>query len=77
LGHCSSTALGLDSLEGELFVVGFDAAYVVRGGGVQRLHQEVQRAAELQYSTRNTGRRGTQDISKSTRKKNKSKTNTK
>lgn len=37
----------LDSREGLLDVVGFDAAYVVRRGGVESLHQKMQRAAEL------------------------------
>lgn len=39
------------SLEGELAVVGLDAADVVRRGGVQRLHEQVQRGAELGAQT--------------------------
>lgn len=35
------------SREGLFVVVGFDAADVVGGGGVQSLHEEVQGAAEL------------------------------
>lgn len=38
-------------LEGELLVVGLDAAHVVRGGGVQGLHQQVQGVAELKDKT--------------------------
>lgn len=38
-------------LEGEFLVVGFDAAHIVRGGGVQGLHQQLQGVAELEDKT--------------------------
>lgn len=42
-----SGAASGDSLKRELLVIGFNAAHVVWRGGVQRLHQQRQRAAEL------------------------------
>lgn len=39
--------VGGHSLERQLFIVGFDAAHVVRRGGVERVHQQRQGAAEL------------------------------
>lgn len=41
----------LRSLERELFIIGLDAAHVVGGGGVQRLHQQREGAGELQSTT--------------------------
>lgn len=37
----------VDSREGQLVVVGFDAAHVMWGGCVQSLHQHLQRITEL------------------------------
>lgn len=37
-----------DSREGQLEVIGFDAADVVRSGRVQSLHQHLERVSELQ-----------------------------
>lgn len=41
------TQLKSHLLKGELLIVGLDAAHVVRGGGVQSLHEQMQRVAEL------------------------------
>ena len=38
-------------LKGELLVVRLDAAHVVWGGGVQSLHEQMQRVAELKDKT--------------------------
>lgn len=37
----------VDLREGQLIVVGLDAAHVMRGGCVQSLHQHLQRITEL------------------------------
>lgn len=38
-------------LKGELLIVWLDAAHVVRGGGIQRLHEQMKRVAELKDKT--------------------------
>lgn len=38
-------------LKGELLIIRLDAAHVVRGGGVQSLHEQMQRVAELKDKT--------------------------
>lgn len=42
---------GEDSREGQLEVIGFDAAYVVRSRRVQSFHQHLQRVTKLQETT--------------------------
>lgn len=50
---------GSYALERELFIVGLDAADVVWGGGVQRFHQQRQRAAELRAAAESVRNRET------------------
>lgn len=50
---------GSYALKWELFIVGLDAADVVWRGGVQRLHQQGQRAAELRATAKSVRNRET------------------
>ena len=47
----------VDSREGLFEVVGLDAADVVRRGGVQSLHEKMQRAAELDQTQKHESQR--------------------